>query len=229
MATTEQKQELVEDIKRPIRYYRLSISGYGGEGAYLGLSQEAWEYWKNKIDTDGDESLIDYLVDPDTFDGDLSRDADFQCDAEGYRHAWYESPHEIVHQYGVDINSCYITINEVETENISSDIVDAIIDSKEFSEFREEHKLWDNVEVEDIVEDEQPYMLQAHSAEKGVFYEGVLTVQGKFDPTKLTFHTIEHWNGDEVIDEILYNDELVENFGADTRGKGFSVHLWKNE
>ena len=31
MYTSEENKELVETIKKPIRYYRISLYGYGGE------------------------------------------------------------------------------------------------------------------------------------------------------------------------------------------------------
>ena len=40
MATSEEKQELVDTLSGP-RYYRVLINGYGGESAYMSISKEA--------------------------------------------------------------------------------------------------------------------------------------------------------------------------------------------
>jgi len=41
MATKKQKEELIEAIKRPDRYYHITIGGYGGETVYARISKEA--------------------------------------------------------------------------------------------------------------------------------------------------------------------------------------------
>lgn len=230
MATSEEKQELVEDIKKPIRYYRLRLWGYGGEGAYLGLAKESWEYWSNKIEQDdNDEELVSYLTDPESYTGDLTREADFQCDAEGFRYQWYESPHEIVHHYGVDFESAHLTLEEITADDFNSDLVDTVYDGIELVKWQEENELWDNVEVGEVEEIEQPYMLQFYSAEKGTFFEAVFASQGRFDPNKLIIRTTEYFNGDNIVDEVEYDGEVLDNFGGDTTGKGYILNLWKNE
>ena len=45
MATDE---ELIEAIKRPDRYYHISIGGYGGETSYARISEEAYNYWNDQ-------------------------------------------------------------------------------------------------------------------------------------------------------------------------------------
>ena len=45
MATDE---ELIEAIKRPDRYYHISIGGYGGETTYARLSSAAFNYWNDQ-------------------------------------------------------------------------------------------------------------------------------------------------------------------------------------
>lgn len=230
MATSEEKHELVEDIKKPIRYYRLQLWGYGGESAYLGITKEAWEFWNDKVTQDGsDEELLNYLLDPEEYTAELTRAADFQCDVEGYRHAWYESPHEIVHGFGVDFESAHMTLEEIETDDIMSNIVDTVYEGVELTNWQEENELWDNVEIDDVNEIEQPYMLQIYGAEKGTFFDAVITAKGRFDPNKLIIRTIEHFNGDNLIDEVEYDGEVLDNFGPDTNGKGYSAILWKNE
>jgi hypothetical protein len=67
MATTEEKTELVETLKGP-RFYRLSVNGYGGEGAYINISKEAHDFWNNHIDENGDGDFVQYLVNDDPDD-----------------------------------------------------------------------------------------------------------------------------------------------------------------
>ena len=66
------------------------------------------------------------------------------------------------------------------------------------------------------------------SSEKGSFFEGGLETIGEFDIKKLKFIINEYPNGEDIIDGIEYNGIDVENDGADTNGKGYSAHVWKN-
>jgi len=60
MATSEQKKELVEEIKGP-HYYRISVSGYGAETAYIKLSKEAYDFWKQSLES-GDSDCLHYAL-----------------------------------------------------------------------------------------------------------------------------------------------------------------------
>ena len=53
MATTKEKIELVETLKGP-KFYRLTLWGYGGESAYLELTKDQYEYWKEKDEEEYD-------------------------------------------------------------------------------------------------------------------------------------------------------------------------------
>ncbi len=78
MASPEERQETVDALKGQ-RYYRLLISGYGGEAAYISLSKEAFEFWNNACDEYGDSDLVNYCVtdDPEDYDfEDIGEDAD---------------------------------------------------------------------------------------------------------------------------------------------------------
>jgi hypothetical protein len=231
MATLEEKQELIETIKRPIRHYRIMLWGYGGESAYMSLTKEQFEYWSERKEAEEDRDiLVDYMIDEDRETvNDVPVDMDFMGDPEdpeGTRYSWHDSPNEIVHQWGVDYNSARITVTEIDSDEYGANPIEDVVDGVELDEFVNEHEIdWFSDEVE---ESESDYMLQFYSSEKGTFFEGIFTTAGKFDPSKLMINSTEYFNGDDTVETITYDGEEVENMGGDTNGKGYSVSLWKN-
>ena len=230
MATSEENKELIETIKRPIRHYRIQFWGYGGESAYISLTKEQYEYWKAKDEEEYDSTLT-YMLDEDRDTvTDVPPEADFMGDPddpEGPRYPWYEAPNEITHQYGVDYSSARITVTEVESDDYNAAPIEDVVDGVDLGDFVNENDIdWFTDEVD---EDQSNYMLQFHSAEKGTFFEGTLSTTGKFDPSKLVINSTEYFNGDDTIEGITYDGNEVENNGAETNGKGYSVHIWSNK
>ena len=232
MATSEEKQELLEDIKRPVRHYRIMLWGYGGENSYIRLTKEQYEYWnQRKEDDDERDILVDYMLDEDREEvADVPPAMEFMSDPEdleGPRYPWHESPNEIVHQFGVDYSNARITITEIESDEYSSKPIEDIVDGVDLNDFVSEHDIeWFSDEVEETQSD---YMLQFNSSEKGTFFEGILTTAGKIDPSKLEVYTTDHFNDDDTVDDIRYDGESIENMGGDTNGKGYSVYMWSNK
>ena len=241
MATTEEKQELVETLKGP-RYYRIQLWGYGGEAEYMNLTKEQYEFWHAHIDEHGDSDAVHYCVGAE--DGDFDFDeldevpefAQFlKVEGEDYSTSWYESATGFTHQWGVDYNNANLTIEEVDSAEYMAKHIADVVDGESLSEYinklDEEH----NYELEltemgvDEGEDTQgDYVAQMYSAEKGTFFEGIIETVGSFDPKKLKIYTSEYLNGDDTVQSIEYDGNEVDNAGGDTNGKGYSFHVWKN-
>ena len=238
MATSEEKQELVETIKRPIRYYRIHLWGYGGEAAYLKLTKEQYEFWKEKDEEEYDTTMS-YMVDESREEvTDVPPEMDFMSDPEdmeGSRYPWYEAPGEFCHQYGVEVGSARLTIDEIESEEYNSKSLKTVVDGVELQDFLnkidEEHNWELELVTMGVAEgtDEQPdYVVQFYSAEKGTFFEGIFATTSSFNPEKLKVYTEEFPNGEDIVTSITYDGEDIENQGGDTNGKGYSAHLWSN-
>lgn len=253
MATDE---ELIEAIKRPDRYYHISIGGYGGETTYARISSEAFNYWNDQETSE----LESYMVGPESYveedNPDLPDEANFLYNAEEeYYSEWYEAPDELEHGYGVDLDSSRITIEERDSEEWDSkhlaDIVDTVdtpvyikdndIEKVEgeldldallypnghYEEDDDEHCEGDPKPLDDGTIPEC-YVFYGMSAEKGSFFDGVVHVNdgSKFDPKKLKISVEAQPNGDTVITEVEYNGETVDNNGGDTTGKGYYAAVW---
>ena len=241
MATTEEKTELVETLKGP-RFYSIRLYGYGGEGAYINISKEAYDFWHKHNEEHGDSDFVNYMVNDDPEDYDFEEleivpeEANFlKAEGEEYKYQWYEAEHEFCHQNGVEYGSARIEVEEVSSEDYNADTVATLIDGEDVSALVDKIQEETDYEVEladhgesDGFGEEGNYVCQFYSSEKGSFFEGRLETIGEFDVKKLKFIINEYPNGEDIIDGIEYNGEDVENDGGDTNGKGYSAHVWKN-
>lgn len=238
MATTEEKNNLVDTLKGP-RYYRITLHGYGGESAYINIDKAAFDFWNPNVELSGDSDLVNYMITDDEeyeFEDidNVPTEADFLKDSD-YKYPWYEGPGEFCHQMGVEFGSAYITVDEVDSAEYNSKIIRNVMDGVEVSDLCNriadetdyEYEPADHGEAEFMVE-EGDYVVQFYSSEKGTFFDGIIETVGEFDPKELKFIINEYPNGEDIIDSVMYANQDVDNSGAETSGKGYSAHLWSN-
>jgi len=239
MATTEEKQELIEKIKGP-RYYRVSITGYGGESAYMSITKEAHDFWKEQTEEHGDNDLVAYMASDDgeepeyEYIDSVPEEAQFlhDKDDDNYKRPWYESHTEFEHSYGAEWGSAYITIDEVDSEEYNSKVIAEVLDGESISDLND--KVNEETEFEvDLVDmgccdNHDGYVAQLYSSEKGQFFDGIIETHGDFDVKKLKVYTTEYLNGEDTITEVHYDGVEVDNQGGDTNGKGYYASVWLN-
>ena len=241
MATTEEKTELVETIKGP-RFYRIQLSGYGGESAYMSISEKAHDFWKSVCEEHGDYDLSAYMTSDDDDEPDFENvenvpaEAQFLHDADdnNYKRPWYESHTEFEHSYGVEWGSAYIVVEEVDSNEYIPNTVADVIDGENLSDMLNELDEASGYELEPVTmgcADEAPegteFIAQLYSSEKGQFFDGVIETIGEFDIKKLKVYTTEYLNGEDTITGIEYEGIEIENEGGNTNGKGYSASVWK--
>ena len=242
MATTEEKTELVETLKGP-RFYRITLNGYGGESAYMSVSKEAHDFWKSVCDDHGDYDLSAYMTSDEDDEPEFENvenvppEAQFlhDTDEDNYKRPWYESHTEFEHTYGVEWNSAYIVVDEVNSQEYNADHVADVIDGENLSEMLnilEEESGWEleltSMDCADEVPEGTEYIAQMYSSEKGTFFEGILETTGDFDPKKLKVYCMEFLNGEDTVVNIEYDGNEIESDGGDTNGKGCSAAIWKS-
>lgn len=240
MATSEEKQETIDALKGE-RYFRVLITGYGGESAYMSISKEAHDFWKPICDEHGDSDLVTYMNSDEDEESEyeeidsVPEEAQFLHDKEddNYKRPWYESHTEFEHSYGGTWDSCHITVDEVSSNEYNSSVVSEVL-SERIDELNDRLGEESDYEVEMVqmgVCDEEPegteYIAQLYSSEKGTFFDGTITTYGDFDPTKLTVVTTEFLNGEDTITSIEYDGVDIDNDGGDTNGKGYYASVWK--
>ena len=240
MATSEEKQETIDALKGE-RHYRVLISGYGGEAAYMGISKEAHDFWKPVLDEHGDSDLVAYMSSDEDEDPEydeiesVPEEAQFLHDKEddNYKRPWYESHTEFEHSYGGTWDSCHICVDEVESAEYNSSVVSEVLDERvdELNDRLGEESDYEVEMVQMGVCDDSPegveYVAQLYSSEKGTFFEGTITTYGEFDPTKLTIVTTEYMNGEDTISSVEYDGVEIDNEGGDTNGKGYYASVWQ--
>ena len=237
MATSEEKQETVDMLKGE-RYYRIQLNGYGGEAAYINLTKEAYKFWKPVVEEHGDHDLVQYMVEAENDDCEFEDidavppEARFMTEDE-YTYPWYEAPNEYVHQYGVEYNSSYLHVTEVDSNEYNSNEIANVVEGENLQEYLDgimeaNNYDFDLVESDEDFGDEGDYVVQFYSSEKGQFFDGLITTYGEFDPKKLKVVFTEYPNGEDVVTSIEYDGVEVDNDGGDTNGKGYSAHLWSN-
>ena len=241
MATTEEKQELVETLKGP-RFYRIMLNGYGGESAYMTVSKEAHDFWQPLCEKHGDSDLVTYMnsdgEEEDEYENieSVPPEAQFlhDTDHDNYKRPWYESHTEFEHSYGVEWGSAYIVVEEVDSAEYISNTVADVIDGENLSDMLNELDEESDYELEPVImgcEDEAPegtdYIAQLYSSEKGQFFDGVIETVGDFDPKKLKVYTTEYLNGEDTVTSIEYDGVEIDNNGGDTNGKGYSASVWE--
>jgi hypothetical protein len=243
MATSEEKQELVDTIKGP-RYYHIQLWGYGAEHAYASIPEKAYNFWKPIVEEHGYDDLVNYMLNAQdgTFDFEniksVPPEANFLSDDEegiGACSSWYEMPNEFEHIHTVTIDNAHIEVNEVDGFEYSSKHIETIIENTNVNEWANgiseetdyETEILDS--VEDTYPDKGTYIVQMLSLEKGTFFDGIVETVGEFDPKKLKIHYSETTNGEDVVRSITYDGVEVDNNGGDTNGKGFSAAVWQQE
>jgi hypothetical protein len=256
MATSEEKKELVENLKGP-HFYRITVSGYGGEASYMRVSKEAHDFWKPITEEHGDSPLVHYIVnaedknaaevnqdeeynDYDIDPASIPDDAKFMHDvedAEAGGYSWYEPKDEIEHVWGVGSDNAYITIEKVDGDEYGAKWLEDVVDSEDLNSFANriceetdwETELMDGPEKGYQYAKKGDYVCQMYSAEKGTFFDAVFETPGLIDLKKLKFLVDEAPNGEDTLFSVQYDGEDLDNQGGDTNGKGYYAVVWKQE
>jgi len=240
MATSEEKQELVDTLSGP-RYYRVLIQGYGGESAYMSISKAAHDFWAPICEEHGDSDLVEYMNCDDVEECEFTDidsvpvEAQFLNDPDDdmYKRPWYESHTEFEHTYGGTYDSCRIDVDEVDSAEYNANSIKEIISMMDVTELVDEvgeETEWET-EISEMGCCEEPdaeYIAQLYSSEKGCFFEGIIETVGEFDPKKLKFYVTEFLNGEDTITSIEYDGVEIDNSGGDTNGKGYYASVWAN-
>jgi len=252
MATTQEKEDLIEAFKGPF-HYRLQLSGYGGETSYMRISKEAYDFWSPIRDEHGDSDLLHYVLnaednDPDSVKDDedyedidpktIPREAMFMHDEDGAGATWYEPLDEFDHTYGVSQDGAYLTVDQVDSDEYNATHVKDVVDREDLNEwmssvgedsdweveaYQEEHPYGDNYPAKG------EYICQFYSSEKGTFFDASFTTALPFDKNKLKFACAEAPSGEDLVYSVYYDGEELDNNGGDTNGKGYWVYLYQQE
>lgn len=225
-----------------LHYYRVTVAGYGGETAYLKLSNQAYLFWKPIIE-EGDGDAVEYCLNAETGEfefediSDIPLEAQFLFNEEdGCSAPWSDAPNVIAHLWGATLDHAWVTVEQIDSDEFDANHVENIIEEEDLNEINQrigDETEWETELFEEPAEGVVKYpetgdcVLQLISAEKGTFFEGVIATEKQFDLHKLKFVVGEAPSGEDMIFSVKYDGEDVDNIGGDTIGKGYSADIWK--
>ena len=225
------------------RYFRITISGYGGEIVLGRLTEEQFDFWSPMEE----ENIVSHAM----WDPWEENDENPIFDDEDPRWLgqWYELD-DIAHENGADEDHAYVSVDEVDGDQYDSIHITEVL-NLDFKELVEKYK--PVVDRQDLDLDEElypngfyedgdnegepkpldngtvptPYVFFGMSSEKGTFGDYLVITDGEdFDPAKMYFTVTGMPNGDALVYLQEYNNEPVDNNGGDTNGKGYYAQVW---
>jgi hypothetical protein len=208
MATTEQKQQLIEVLKFTPRTYKISMWGYGGEKVMGTVDPKVWDYcMEHQVD------LVDVAWNYDACE-EMGLDEDMLPFPPG---AWYECD-SMTHVNGVSRDSGNIQILDEKDETVfekSLGDCDGCDDSPGWA-------CDDETYIGQRKKGEVVFI--GSSNEKGTFFEGEIELTAPFDITKLELH-YEEVDGEEIVNSVYYDGEEIDNNGGSTDGKSSDMTM----
>ena len=208
MATIEEQQKLLDTLKFTPRTYKVSMWGYGGEKVMGTVSQEVWDYCNdNQVD------LSDIAWNSDAAE-EMGLDPDM---LPFYPGSWYECD-GMGHTNGVSRDSGTIQIEDENGE---------IVFEKELGDCdgcdgSPELNCIDEVWVGSRAKGEIVFV--GSSNEKGTFFEGEIELTAPFEIEKLCLQ-YEDFDGEDIVNGVMYNGEDIDNFGGSTDGKSSDFNM----
>jgi len=206
------------------KYYRITITGEGGEAVAGKISPEEYDYWQTQIATRQQEFGLDeddvpfevYILSPD--------DERWDSVPEKFRRECWNECDDLLHLYGPALSSG-IVIEEVDSDD--SYVIHKLIDEADLEDFIEENELLVNHTNFFDSPPDDTHMVWGFSQEKGVLFAGIVAIEeGEFDLSKLSFKTDELTDGQSLATEVWYDGEYVDNDGSDTRGVALYIELY---
>ncbi len=234
--TTADKQEFLDTVAGVEHTYRISIGGYGGEMVYSKITKAQFDHWDeecSKVDENGydcDSAFSDYIFS--CSDEDYEQESGKKLPEEAkFEGEWYDQD-DIDHTNGADFESAHITIEKIEvSENgtyWNGKVLEELYEYEDLPKFIKEHKIeheQDELDLDNILPKDEPYVMYAMSVEKGTFFDGTITLTRPFDISKIKICSMSYPNGDNIIQSVEYDGEEIDNEGGDTNGKSMNAYV----
>lgn len=191
----------------------LEINGFGGELVVSSIDTNVYEYWKGK----SERQLLDYLLDE--LPGSVPKEFDFASDEDGFRKPWYELD-DLAHVYGPDVRDAKISVSVDAGRGLRTVINDSPLHSA-IGRMRSKMKTR-RFAVEPEHRSKSQVGLQIYSSEKGCLFGGEFQIANKKDFVNLLF-SVTTFEKESLLTDIFLDDEIIDNDGLSTRGKGMFV------
>lgn len=224
--------------------YKISVSGYGGESAYISISDSAYEFWMESLEH-SENDAVEYCLNADTGDFEFEAISEVPVDAQflldehsGQSDSWFESSNEIAHLWGPLVSLATVNVDLIKNLESPDELIENLVSNEGVDDLNV--RIGDQTHFEvDVFEepdagnisypDPGDCVFLLTSLEKGTFFEGTLSLGEEFDVTKIRFVVAEAPNGEDIILGMKYNGQVIENSGGDTVGQGYLAHAWQQQ
>jgi len=207
MATTQEKEELIEILKFTPRTYKLRLWGYGGEYVMGTVDRKIYDYFRQRrLDVSEFAWGYEYAEENNIPEDMLPFEPGNWHDCDNLGHSW-----------GVDRNSGTLQVEDENGNVVYEKELESISGGGEYEDPPEPE--WGG--SEEIWIDSQPkgtVVFVGTSSEKGTFFEADLELKMPFNPGKLCLH-YDEIDGNEIVTSVTYDGEELSNEGGDTSGK----------
>ena len=205
MATEQEKQELIEVLKFTPRTYKVRLWGYGGEYVMGTVDRKIYDYFRERR-LDVNEFAWDY---------EYAEQNNIPEDMQPFTPGSWHDCDNMGHSWGVDRSAGHIQVDDENGDTVYEKELDSIVGWDEENPEPE----WGG--GDEVWIDSQPpgtVVFIGTSSEKGTFFEADLELKMPFDPSKLCLF-YDEIDGNEIITNVSYDGEDLENCGGDTNGK----------
>ena len=229
-------------ISEQAREYWHAVTEEHGDGDLVTYCTNSEDYTTEQL-RNGECEDFEYIDPADLVDG-----VCFLHDKPGeVGSPWFEPPNEKFHDNQANYEGAYMYIEKVDSMEYGCDVLEDVIDGEDVGEFVQrigDASDWE-IEAQEGLSaltdwegnprkwqtfDKGDCVFQFHSAEKGCFWEGYLETQALFDENKLKVIVDEDAAGNDVIWGFTYDgEEIDQEGGGDTNGKGYYAWVWKQE
>lgn len=230
MATLEQKQELIEDIRLPTRYYQIRLWGHGTELVYSKSSKAEYEFWQSQTAANcvGYRPGVDVASPIQIYLWEKDQDpVRFEYIPQQFQREgdWYEQD-DLDSVCGVGLHTSCIEITQVSGMQQNASKIKTIVPDQHFyNQFYKNHNCDLLIEHSDVFD--YDYVLCGRSEEHGEFFHGIIEVEGRINFAQLQFLAVKHPNDDCLIYGLEYNGERVDTDIAKTVPRSVDQELVK--
>jgi hypothetical protein len=210
-----------------MKFYRINISGIGGEIVFGKATLQQYNFWNDPehlMDAgfdETDDALTYYMTDKEEWEENIPKMARFDYE-------WFEID-EYGHYNGTTTDSAYIEVTEVESAEWNAPVVEDVYEGhlEKLAEQYEETIEQRELDLDDVLEERAPFVFYAISVEKGTFFNSVIETENDFDISKLKFYAHDLPNGDNILLDVEYDNNLLSNDGGDTVSKSLEMDVWE--
>jgi hypothetical protein len=230
MATSEEKRDLLEDILRPIKYYKISLYGVGVEYSVGTSTKEEYDYWVTDMNDRKREFDLTEQFDDNPFGSYMTfKDSDPKWDevpANIAREFEYYDYTNVDHIVGPTTHSARLIIEEVDTDNsYHAKNIKTIVYDLSFKQFCKNYEV--GIVFDKCSVFEHQYCITTTSRESGTFISGIIESEGKIDFSKLVLYTTKIHTGDTIVYDIAYDNNWIFNDTGDTESNSILIDLIK--